>query len=1063
MEFNKEQQVAIDTIDKNVCVVAGAGTGKTQILTHRFINIIKSSANPKDTMTSILAITFTKKATKEMIERIGKEIAKLSEEDKRYEDLVNHLSFLNISTIDSFCKNVIDENSFIIGLPSDHEVVDELEGDKILDEVISEVIDDYIENEVLIDYLIQNRYFRTNDFIKEIKGAYKKITQKGYSYNDLLSKFPKEEIEKEEYLIFVEEIESACNLLLENKFVTSRSGFVKEMNKGLFDDLREMDELELVEEKLKIIKNGVEIAKNIPIDTKEQIYSLINSYLANYEYEYYKYYKLINEILLLVDERFRKSKLQSGKLQFSDLVYFTREILKNNEILNLYKEKFQYIMIDEYQDTNLTQRDIFYQLASTEKLLGRNNLFVVGDPKQSIYGFRGSEMSVFETTLEDMRNSDGVIVELAENYRSSKELVNYSNELFSIIMEDKYNSLKSNPDIAKVLEKKVKYYDISSSETKEAEVIAREIIRLQEEGKKFKDIAILFRSSTHLKALEEELNKYRIPFINPKSKEFYYKREIKDIILFLHVLNSEEDSQSLYGLLRSNFFLISDDELYRLSKIDGDNLFSKLMNYEGDNEKIKFAKKTLRSMSSIRNQTSIFEILSQFIEVTKYYETLALISNSQQRIENIRKFQEITLNFSKNESIYINEFLDYIVLQSTVDTEEALVEGDSDSINLMTIHGSKGLEFPVVIFYDSKNTGNIRSSKIEVNRNLGYGISMNGSYLFEHVKGANKLEDKEERNRLLYVCVTRAKEEFIFIKTTEKNTGFIEKLFLPMDYEFNMMEEIPEIKDAILNEMSISTDESLVGSTFTFPIKKKRVTSSITGYNTFIRCKREFYLKYKIGIKGIDIKEEKFHEENNYDYYSLGIDAAEYGTMVHSLIENYDLNMDLDIQINNLLMEKNQVDNISAKEAMYKHMNNYLKRKIDGDKYLEFDFLYELENGNIVGSIDQVICIDDEIEIMDFKTNRVRYLDNLVERYKPQLRIYSLVIEEIFGIPPKLALIHFLDSGDIVEIPWDENENKKLLSELNIFLRFVSDFDNIYKYECSEKCHEYCDFLEFCN
>lgn len=1063
MEFNKEQKIAIDTIDKNVCVVAGAGTGKTQILTHRFINIIKSSANPKEAMTSILAITFTKKATREMIDRIGKEIYKLSEENIKYEDLVNHLSFLNISTIDSFCKNIIDENNFTIGLPSDYEVIEEAEGGKILEEVISKVIDEYIENEVLIDYLIQNKYFRINDFIKEIKNAYTKITQKGYSYIDLLNKFPQEKVEKEEYYSFINEIESICSSLLENKFVTRGSKFIKKIEDGLFDDLKVSENLEFIFENFALIKKGVGDAKNIPLHIKKQVNDLINCHLLKYEFDYYKYYKIINEILMSIDQRFKKRKLELGKLQFSDLVYFTREILKDEEILNLYKDKFQYIMIDEYQDTNITQRDIFYRLASTENLLGRNNLFVVGDPKQSIYGFRGSEMSVFETTLNDIKKSNGIIVELAENYRSSNELINYSNEIFSIIMGDKYKPLRANPEIAKVLEKKVRYYDISSQEIEEAEVIAREIIRLKEQGNKFSDIAILFRSSTHLKVLEEELSKYRIPFINAKSKEFYNKREIKDIILFLHVLNSQEDSQNLYGLLRSNFFLINDDEIFKLTKLNGDNLFSQLMNYEGTNEKIIIAKNILRNMASIRNQTSIFEILSQFIEDTKYYETLALISNSQQSIENVRKFQEITLNFSKNESTYINEFLDYILSQSLLDTEEALVEGDSDSINLMTIHGSKGLEFPIVIFYDSQNTGNINSSKIEVNRNYGYGISIEGSYLYDQVRESNKLEDIEERDRLLYVCVTRAKEEFIFIKTSEKNSGFTEQLFLPQNYEFEKIEDIPETKDLLFNEINVYTDESLVGNTINIPIKKKKATSSITGYKTFNRCKREFYLRYKIGIRGIDVKEEKFQEENIYVDNNLGMNAAEYGTMVHSLIENLDFNVDLDIQINELLKEKNQNENKSIKDAIYRHIRNYLKEEKYGDKYFEFEFLYELENGNIVGSIDQVICIDDDIEIVDFKTNRVMNLNSLVENYKPQLRIYSLAIEKIFGHPPRLASINFLDSGDIVEVPWEIDENKKLLNDINIFLRFVSDFDSIDKYECNEKCHKYCEFLEFCN
>ena len=136
------------------------------------------------------------------------------------------------------------------------------------------------------------------------------------------------------------------------------------------------------------------------------------------------------------------------------------------------------------------------------------------------------------------------------------------------------------------------------------------------------------------------------------------------------------------------------------------------------------------------------------------------------------------------------------------------------------------------------------------------------------------------------------------------------------------------------------------------------------------------------------------------------MNAAEYGTMVHSLIENLNFSVDLDTQINDLLKKKNQIGNKSVREAIFRHIENYLKEEKFGDKYFEFDFLYELNNGNIVGSIDQVICIDDDIEIVDFKTNRVMNLNSLVENYKPQLRIYSLAIEKIFGHPPRLASIN---------------------------------------------------------
>ena len=142
MKFNKDQELAINTIDDNVCVIAGAGTGKTAILTHRFINIIKKSPlEPSQAMEKILAITFTKKATKEMVDRISKEIENLEEENSRFKGLYKNIGLLNISTIDSFCQKIISENSFKIGLPSDYKIIEEAEANLILNKALQDVFE----------------------------------------------------------------------------------------------------------------------------------------------------------------------------------------------------------------------------------------------------------------------------------------------------------------------------------------------------------------------------------------------------------------------------------------------------------------------------------------------------------------------------------------------------------------------------------------------------------------------------------------------------------------------------------------------------------------------------------------------------------------------------------------------------------------------------------------------------------------------------------------------------------------------------------------------------------
>lgn len=1066
MKFNTEQRLAIDTIDNNVCVVAGAGTGKTQILTHRFINILKSAkTDPKEVISSIIAITFTKRATREMIDRIGMEIEKLSEENERFHGLINYLPFTNISTIDSFCKKIIDENSFIIGLPSDYEIIDDYKANKILEVVVSEVLTAYASEPILAELLIKNRYVREAYLAGDLIEVFKKIQQKNYSPDKILCKFPSADNSENDISLLISQLDETFTFWRKEKLISARSGFVKEIDKGLFDELEKSKDSEFIVKKLTKIKEGVENASKLENELKEEIYNLIDNFLKFYEKDNYKFYKLINNLLVDVDKKYRKVKLESGRLEFNDLLYYTRQIFENEEILNNYREKYKYIMIDEFQDTNALQRDIFYMLASNDKLLGRKNLFVVGDPKQSIYGFRGSDFKVFEETLNDISESGGLVVELKENYRSSEELVGYANLLFTRIMGNKYIPLKANPEITQVPNKKVKYFEIDSDQMSEAELVAREIIRLKNEGKEYNDIAVLFRSSSNIKVLEEALNTYNIPFINPKSKEFYNKREIKDIILFLRVLNAKEDSLSLYGLLRSNFFLVDDNELYKLTRIPGDNLYEKLIKYNGSNKAIIKAGEILGKILLKRNQMSIYELLNEFITETRYYEILTLISNTHQRVENVRKFEEITLEFARNESPYINEFLDYVISQVGTDTEEALVEGDNNSINLMTIHGSKGLEFPIIIFYDSKNTHSYKSRKIEIHDKLGYGISLDeNNALYRLVRRANSLEDLEERDRLLYVCVTRAKEEFIFIKSRGKiKNSFLDRMLSLDGYNYKVEAKIPEIECFVTERHRLTTDESLLNNKIGIIRESKKPTSSITAYMIFKRCPREYFLSYKSGIRNLDIGSDIEHNDDLSANKYLDMDAAEYGVMLHKLIESYNEKLNIDEQIENLFIETSFQDKSNVRKIAKRHFENYLSKKLVGESLYEFDFIYGLNYGNLVGSVDQVVFCEDGFSIVDFKTNNIYDIGKLIEKYTPQLRLYSLALKEIFGLKPKKTLIHFLENNYFHEVIWNQYENQKLLEDLNIFLRFILDFDRIDKYEYSKDCYKYCKYYEICN
>lgn len=1079
MKFNKDQELAINTIDENVCVVAGAGTGKTAILTHRFINIIKKSPlEPSQAMEKILAITFTKKATKEMVDRISKEINILESEDPRFQGLYKNIGFLNISTIDSFCQKIISENSFRLGLPSDYKIIEEAEANLILNKALEEVFDKYLQSDqTLTKYLVEKNYAKKGFFLYELRDIYKKIKAKGYDFDELLEKNPLYNLEDFNLDIFLFKVAETVESLREEKIINGRDKIVKDIKNGLLDDLKTEDQ-EIIKAGLYELKKGLDnLSKKSDVEYLQKELKLI---ILSYEKDDLVYYELINSMLKDLDRIYMEGKKIKGLVEFSDLLYYTSVLLDDKKVLDEIKNKYSHIMIDEFQDTNSYQKKIFYKISTDKNLLDRKNLFVVGDPKQSIYGFRGSDLNVFKEVREDIEKTGGKIIELIENYRSSHTLVNYANDLFTRLMAKDYTNLEAKIPWAKddLYNKKIEYVNIVAEEgdqLEEGEIVARKILDLQNQGRDLSEIGVLFRSSTKLAELEYYLSAYNIPYINPKSRNFYNKREILDIILFFKFLNNPEDSESLYGLLRSNFFIIDDNSLFKLAKASDKSLKYNLFNYSGDDGYLIFARGVLENILSIKNNVSIYEIFKTFINNCNYYEFLTITSSTKQEIENVKKFEEMILIFEENNSSSINEFLDFLLLEEKGDLNEALVLSTKGAVNLMTIHGSKGLEFKSVIFYDSQNSPAKEKNSIILNDKYGYGIrTSKDSQAFSLVQDKNFLEDLEERDRLLYVCVTRAKEDFIFISTKENLRSADDNSFLALlesleDYDYKIIKDMPKQILGKKEIRKISTDESELRDSKLRPKEKIKTTSSISAYMVYKRCPREYYYKYKLGLQD-EIKISTDSEEDFYNYEDelkfkdeFPLSPTEYGSLVHSIIEEIEIYTDINDLIALKLKDYSVDNDLRIIKRLGKNLRSYKNNIIKGEKYFEFPFILNLESGFIQGAIDQLILSENGIIIVDFKTNRYGKTFDLAKTYKDQILIYSLAAEEIFSKPIKGSYLLFLEANELVEITLVKEEIEKLKKDLNYFLRFIRDNDSIDKYNYCQTCNDYCKYKDLCN
>lgn len=1057
MEFNKEQSLAINTLDKNIGLIAGAGTGKTAVLTERFLNIVKSSKKDiKDAASQVLCITFTKKSTEEMQERIEKRLAEYIKDQGLEVDQSNHID-LNIYTIHGFCNKLIKANTYKLGLKKDYEIIEGYKSDQILQMSIDQVIDKAYDNKDFQEFLISEQDETASRLKGNLKVAYMDIRSKGYNIED----FKRDKISdglEVDYLQTIRDLKALTENLKEEKIAKGNHGLIRDYKAGIFDKL-ENNEFASDEDLIGALEKLAKNFDNVKAFTDRKTYvEIIKSLIIELESKYLYKEDLIYDLLVEIDQNLTFYKEDQGLLGNDDLLYIADGLLADQEILSELKDKYSHIMIDEYQDTNILQRNIFYKICTEDELLDRNNLFVVGDPKQSIYGFRGSDFGVFEDSIEDIKKSGGQIIELVENYRSSEKLINFFNDIFPRFLHQDYGRLNANQSSENSHIEVIQYED-----TSEEIAIARKIKELGK-TEKYKDMAVLFRSATDLKSLEDALSSFGISYINPKSRAFYDKREIKDLILFVKFLTLKDD-YSLYGLLRSSFFMVEDEDISILkAKDDGLDFAGRVLSYQGENTNLQRASRILQKSLERKDSLSVYENIAEFVKDVSFKEFLALGPRDGQAIENVNKFLQIAMDYTAEEGGFLNDFLIYIENERQDEEQEARVQSD-DAVNLMTIHSAKGLEFPIVFIFQSSKKFSSRYKGIVVHKDMGLGLNIsNLKSHYEKINDVLKEDELKEHMRIFYVGLTRAKRSlYLFYEKDQKipESSVLDQILnhsVPgLDLETS--KDIEIIKEKKFQ--SIATDESELVS-YKRDNNNKSV-SSISAYKTFEKCKRLYYYSHHVKLENIDfnLDQEFITNKENITKDNLNIDSLSYGTLIHSLIENYD-HTDIGDYVNYSLDRSPMDLDKNVYDLAKKHLRNFKKQGLPGRSYLEYDFILGLDQGRLRGAIDQVLVDDKEIRIVDFKTNRVGRIQDLVNYYKDQVVLYSYAIKSIFDKWPRASYINFLDFDKLVEIQVDDKAYRELEKSLNNFLSFIGKSDNIDSYECNYEVCDTCLYKNIC-
>ena len=616
--LNESQYEAVTTIQGPLMVLAGAGSGKTRVLTMRIAHLIQNGVDPFN----ILALTFTNKAAREMKERIARVVGD------------SDAKSIWMGTFHSIFARILRMEAHYLGFPSNFTIYDSQDALNVIKKVLKEMSID-------------------SDLYKP-----KKVLSRISQYKN--------------------------NLITVNAYFNN-------------PELMEADEM------------------------------------ANM--------KLLGEIY----RKYVETCYKSGAMDFDDLLLRTNELLTRfPEVLAKYQDRFRYILVDEYQDTNHSQYLIVKALASKFE-----NLCVVGDDAQSIYAFRGANIYNILNFKKDY--PDAITVSLEQNYRSTQNIVNAAND----VIAKNQQQFKKNVFSENEPGDKIQVYR-SLSDADEANFVAAQILEnSMRNQRKYSDFAILYRTNSQTRAFEDALRRKNIPYKVYGGLSFYQRKEIKDLIAYLRLLVNENDQEALLRIINyptrgigettQNKLIVTADQL----NISMAELLNNLQMY---GPQTGFNAGTLNKLSEFWNMIKAFQVMMKTetvyqvaMDVAQKSGLLKLLKDDQtpegvSRMENIQELMNSLQGFIEEQQQLedgdpgLSNFLENIALST--DTQDK--DDDNNKVSLMTIHLSKGLEFPVVHIV---------------------GLEEN---LFPSFMSANTREELEEERRLFYVALTRAEKQAIF-------------------------------------------------------------------------------------------------------------------------------------------------------------------------------------------------------------------------------------------------------------------------------------------------------------
>jgi ATP-dependent helicase/nuclease subunit A len=1018
---HKEREAAATELDTTFFVEAAAGTGKTTALVARIVSAV---SNGRARLTEIVAITFTEKAAGELKDKLRKELERTLKGEQLRQALAD-LERAHITTIHSFCAWILRERPVEAVVDPQFTVADELQWQILFDAAWEE----WLETELaknppalrlalmsgveldalgqLAVLLVEHRDRLASVKMPEalaldIEATMAQLRAAGPTVERCLKHFTaRNESAYMRARAFLDTLPSLQSASTERQIAVLRSlELTIPKAKAHFDDdgaYREMRDI------VKEIKTGLD---DFGATADHNLLVELIAWLRGFV------------------DHFQKAKHQRALLDFDDLLVKTRDLLRDNKTVRSdLQRRFRFLLVDEFQDTDPVQTEVVLALGDGTP----GKLFIVGDPKQSIYGFRRADIEMYSDTRSQIERS-GTVLAFRQNFRSKSTILDWVNDVFAKILvksedghyQPEYTALEARPDlrttepgVTLLLPKQPIEASADELRRVEAAAVACYLRQQEADGKcEWRDIALLFRSFTGVATYGDVLQECGVPFHIIGGKGYYQRDEIQTLSALLSCLDNPADKLHLVATLRSPVFGWPDEMVFLISETTGLNYLAATAPDAPRQAQETFD--LLRKLHACRHNFSVAGYVEHVFARSRINEAFfASQPDGAQCVANLSKALELARQLEglgvRSLRAFVRSLRETVLGGIEEQLSPASEEGDDNVVRLLTMHKAKGLEFPVVVLPDLAGRTTDSGAKLLWGRDGGCQLRFAGRRTagFDDMQKDYKKREEAEEIRLLYVAATRAKERLVIPWFAAKG-GRIDLLTRGFAPVASPLVEVPDLQ-------SLATRNSSP------EIKRGSVAERITRRRAWAESRTELLARAakplvrispsKLGAEAEASEDEPIGRERE--------GAMEFGVAVHGALEALDLKAPVSEQreqIEQFIAQTglSEDDKRRAIEMIGRTLQSELlaRARQAEHMYRELPFTQVVDKGLMEGKIDLLFCERGKWVLVDYKT------DARVEagKYAEQLHAYEVALQQVAGITLAQKMLFFLATGTVEQV-----------------------------------------------